>query len=409
MPDESKDNQKTLKGGINYYTYIWRTEPGACDTCEELDGEEYTSVDDIPNKPHPNCKCYIDVIENNEDEEDDNGEENNTDYEYSENENSTYDDESDDDRKEYYDLTDEAIGDCDSLIDEIQTAIDEFKNQFSDNYFENVKDKIEENIEQLRDYLNELFNISYLLKDMYFNIQEIELKEIKNKLNEFNARMNFIKDITQQIYTNKIQVGLRNKMKGSLTGGASSLFMSPINKVKDDNQYMTPIKEMYKRRRGYSEIWEGDKNFKSAMVRMFGAEGEYSNHKNDKGGETMYGVTKDTLSDYKKKHPEFKNVNINNITKEQASRIYYDEYWKKSGADKIKDKNLAYVHFDATVNHGIGNSRKFLEQSGGDFDKYIEIRRKFYNDIIKNKPSQNVFYKGWINRLDEIQKNKGNY
>ena len=95
--------------------------------------------------------------------------------------------------------------------------------------------------------------------------------------------------------------------------------------------------------------------------------------------------------------------------RDEASRIYYDEYWKKSGADKIKDKNLAYVHFDATVNHGIGNSRKFLEQSGGDFDKYIEIRRKFYNDIIKNKPSQNVFYKGWINRLDEIQKNKGNY
>jgi len=143
------------------------------------------------------------------------------------------------------------------------------------------------------------------------------------------------------------------------------------------------------------------------MVRMFDREGKYSNHKNDRGGETNLGITKDTLNDYKKKHSEFKDVNINNITKDQASKIYYDEYWKKSGADKIKDKDLAYLHFDATVNHGLGNSRKFLEQSGGDFDKYIEIRRKFYKRLTKDS-SQNDFYKGWMNRLDEIQKNKGN-
>ena len=87
----------------------------------------------------------------------------------------------------------------------------------------------------------------------------------------------------------------------------------------------------------------------------------------------------------------------------------YDEYWKKSGADKIKDKDLAYVHFDATVNHGLKNSRRFLEQSEGDFDKYIEVRREFYSDIVKNKPLQEKFYKGWINRLDTIKKNKGSY
>ena len=87
----------------------------------------------------------------------------------------------------------------------------------------------------------------------------------------------------------------------------------------------------------------------------------------------------------------------------------YDEYWVKSGANKIKDKDLAYVHFDATVNHGLKNSRRFLEQSGGDFDKYIEIRRNFYKAIVKNNPKQDVFYNGWMNRLDEIKKNKGNY
>ena len=114
------------------------------------------------------------------------------------------------------------------------------------------------------------------------------------------------------------------------------------------------------------------------------------------------------MNDYKKKHPNFKDVEIKKITKDQATRIYYDEYWKKSGADKIKDKDLAYVHFDATVNHGLGNSKKFLKQSGGDFDKYIEIRRKFYNDIVKNKPKQKNNIRGWMNRLKELEENRGN-
>ena len=174
------------------------------------------------------------------------------------------------------------------------------------------------------------------------------------------------------------------------------------------NQYMTPIEEQYKRNKGYSEIWEGDDNFKKAMVRMFDREKGHIKHKYDLGGETNLGITIGTLNDYKRKHPDFKNVDIKKITKDQASRIYYDEYWKKSGADKIKDKDLAYVHFDATVNHGLGNSRRFLKESGENFDKYIEIRKKYYNDIVKNKPEQERHIKGWMNRLNEIKENRGN-
>jgi len=145
------------------------------------------------------------------------------------------------------------------------------------------------------------------------------------------------------------------------------------------------------------------------MPHLFNREGDYSDHALDKGGKTKYGITEPTLNYYKSKYKKFDNTNIRNLTKEQAAQIYYDEYWAKSGANKIKDKDLAYAHFDATVNHGLANSRKFLEQSGGDFDKYIEIRRNFYKAIVKNNPKQDVFYNGWMNRLDEIKKNKGNY
>ncbi len=60
------NKQKTLKGGINYNTYIWRTSPNACKKCQDLDGLTFNSIDEIPDFPHPNCKCYIDIIEEND-------------------------------------------------------------------------------------------------------------------------------------------------------------------------------------------------------------------------------------------------------------------------------------------------------------------------------------------------------
>lgn len=48
-----------LKGGITNTRYIWKSEPNACEECQELDGKEYEFEGDIPEKPHPNCKCSV--------------------------------------------------------------------------------------------------------------------------------------------------------------------------------------------------------------------------------------------------------------------------------------------------------------------------------------------------------------
>lgn len=61
---ENIDNQSTiLYGGISNIQYIWHTEPNACETCQALDGKVYENEDDIPEKPHPNCKCSIEIID----------------------------------------------------------------------------------------------------------------------------------------------------------------------------------------------------------------------------------------------------------------------------------------------------------------------------------------------------------
>lgn len=53
----------TFEIGIEYNEepkiYRWETNKGACDKCKELDNKEFKSKEDIPQKPHPNCKCEV--------------------------------------------------------------------------------------------------------------------------------------------------------------------------------------------------------------------------------------------------------------------------------------------------------------------------------------------------------------
>lgn len=61
-----------LKGYISNTKYVWVAEDDSCDDCQAMDGIEYESPDDAPIPLHPNCKCRIEEIaddESNDDEE----------------------------------------------------------------------------------------------------------------------------------------------------------------------------------------------------------------------------------------------------------------------------------------------------------------------------------------------------
>lgn len=47
--------------------YEWVAESTACETCKALDGKLFDSANDIPNRPHPNCKCHIEIVEKESD------------------------------------------------------------------------------------------------------------------------------------------------------------------------------------------------------------------------------------------------------------------------------------------------------------------------------------------------------
>ena len=64
---EEKENIETilLKGGISYNKYIWHSEnsENTCDVCKSLDGKEFDFYEEVPERPHPNCRCTVEIIE----------------------------------------------------------------------------------------------------------------------------------------------------------------------------------------------------------------------------------------------------------------------------------------------------------------------------------------------------------
>ncbi len=88
-----------------------------------------------------------------------------------------------------------------------------------------------------------------------------------------------------------------------------------------------------------------DKNFEKGVKFVLAREGGYSNHPNDSGGETNKGVTHKTYDAYRKSQG-LPTRSVKDITDKEVKDIYYNNYYKASGADKIKDPKMSTVVFD---------------------------------------------------------------
>lgn len=143
--------------------------------------------------------------------------------------------------------------------------------------------------------------------------------------------------------------------------------------------------------------------FYKAMEYLLCAEGGYSNHKLDKGGVTNFGITQKTYNLYLKKH-SFKEKSVKTITKDEVFQIYYEEFWLPAGAEKIDDFAIALILFDACVNHGLSTGKTLYKKSNNNVSSFLNLRREKYNAIVANNPAQKVFLKGWMNRINRLEK-----
>ena len=137
--------------------------------------------------------------------------------------------------------------------------------------------------------------------------------------------------------------------------------------------------------------------FEQAVQFTLKHEGGYVNDPVDPGGETKYGISK-------KSYPD---IDIKNLTKEQAKAIYYQDYWMESGCDSMPPKTAVAV-FDSSVNVGVGRVKGWLAGIDKNDDTtmagYILDRREsYYKTLVSTNPALSKFLKGWTNRVRDLR------
>jgi len=156
------------------------------------------------------------------------------------------------------------------------------------------------------------------------------------------------------------------------------------------------------------------KNFNEIIEKVLEHEGGYVNDPKDLGGETKYGITKRFYPD----------VDIKNLTIEQATEIYKKDYWDKNKVESLP-QNLWHIYFDMCVNMGKRTAVKVLQRAANNKGRDIEVdgglgpmtigalkgveldrvrafRVKYYVDLITARPEQEKFYLGWFRRATEV-------
>jgi len=141
-------------------------------------------------------------------------------------------------------------------------------------------------------------------------------------------------------------------------------------------------------------------------------EGGYVWDEDDPGGETHFGISK-------RAYPK---LDIKNLTKHEAVKIYYKDYWVKYRCGDLPS-NIRHIIFDGAVNMGGSRIIRILQQvvnvKGGtlkvdgrigkntirqtrkhkpEADRLRAYRVKYYADLVSRKPNLEKFYFGWYRR-----------
>jgi lysozyme family protein len=167
-------------------------------------------------------------------------------------------------------------------------------------------------------------------------------------------------------------------------------------------------------------------SYDSCLSRLLGHEGGYSNHPNDSGGPTKFGIT---IADYRKYiKPNATAADVQAMNVHEAKTIYRQQYWNAQRCDELP-AGIDYVVFDYGVNSGLGRSTKLLKKllghpqnttkilnedvsgagrvNAADFiNEYCDNRLAFLKRARNRKTKKLLwpdFGKGWSRRVAEVR------
>lgn len=123
-------------------------------------------------------------------------------------------------------------------------------------------------------------------------------------------------------------------------------------------------------------------NFNKAFKITVGLEGRYSNDPDDPGGETKFGISK-------RYNP---NIDIKNLTLDQAKLIYLNKYWLLAGCDSLSYP-IDCITFDRSVLYGVEDAKVWAKAA----DSWDDILFCSLQHIVDHWNPK--YAKGWINRI----------
>lgn len=160
--------------------------------------------------------------------------------------------------------------------------------------------------------------------------------------------------------------------------------------------------------------------FLTALRRVLGEEGGYSNHKHDRGGVTFKGVTQGTYDEWRDKH-RLAARPVTEMDPLEARVLYRELFWQRAYCDRYSEK-IATVVFDTAVNCGPGTARTHVKQTVGDLEitesdlkeperslersagnKLVDLRNAHHQNLMDADPSQESFRRGWERRIGRLR------
>lgn len=152
----------------------------------------------------------------------------------------------------------------------------------------------------------------------------------------------------------------------------------------------------------------------------------------DTQGCTAYGLEVDDLKEYHLDTDHNGVIDCNDVKaldRPTAGKVLKKLYWDYFRADEIPEQSVAEFIVDGGLNQGRVLIVKYLQHLLGvdvdghfgpvtfkilldrikidsgkaEFNQLYQQRFDRYKQIVANNPSQNKFYQGWINRLNNIK------
>jgi len=158
-----------------------------------------------------------------------------------------------------------------------------------------------------------------------------------------------------------------------------------------------------------------DERFLRAVEVVLQHEGGYVHDPRDPGGETKWGISR-------RSYPE---LDIANLTREDAIAIYYRDWWQRYGYDRLKDDAVVTKLLDMAVNMGPVTAHRLLQEAlvflgypvavdgiigpqtigaanRADPKRLLQVLRwraaEHYYRLADQRPQSRAFLLGWLRR-----------